>query len=66
MSAKYIKTKEAAEHLQLSRRYLEELRRTGGGPEFATFGRAVRYKLEALENWASSRTHKSTSDRKLE
>jgi len=58
----YHPTAYAAAYLGLSKRYLEALRLSGGGPEFVTFGKAVRYTLDALDAWATSRKRKSTSD----
>lgn len=58
----YLTTEDAAARLKLSRRFLEGLRRKGGGPEFIAFGRAVRYAPEDLDAWAASRKRKSTSD----
>ena len=58
---RYHPTAYAAAYLGLSKRYLEALRVTGGGPKYVTFGKAVRYRLEDLDAWAESRTRKSTS-----
>lgn len=63
MHSEYLTTEGAAQRLKLSRRFLEALRRKGGGPQFIAFGRAVRYALEDLDAWAASRKRKSTSDR---
>ena len=49
-----LKTKDAAERLQVSRRTLERWRRVGCGPQFVRFGRAIRYRLEDLEAWVIS------------
>jgi excisionase family DNA binding protein len=58
----YLTTEDAAARLKLSRRFLEALRRTGGGPVFISFGRAVRYAVDDLDAWAASRKRTSTSD----
>jgi excisionase family DNA binding protein len=62
MDIAYATTQEAAQHLKLSKRYLEDLRRKGGGPKYISFGRAVRYRYAELDAWAASRTRTSTSD----
>jgi excisionase family DNA binding protein len=54
-------TPETATYLKLSERYLEDLRRRGGGPQFLTFGKAVRYRRADVDAWAASRARKSTS-----
>ncbi|MDZ4867330.1 MAG: helix-turn-helix domain-containing protein [Alphaproteobacteria bacterium] len=62
MHTVYATTQEAASHLKLSKRYLEDLRRRGDGPKYITFGRIVRYTLGDLDAWAASRKRKSTSE----
>ena len=52
----------AARHLALSASYLEKLRVKGGGPSFAALGRAVRYRMCDLDNWAEARLVASTSE----
>lgn len=42
-SPEYLTPKDAAAHVGVSVRTLENLRRAGKGPEFVRFGRAVRY-----------------------
>jgi excisionase family DNA binding protein len=59
---KYHTTAYAAEYLGLSKRYLEALRLSGGGPEYSSFGKAVRYTKQSLDAWASRCSRKSTSD----
>lgn len=58
----YLNTREAASWLRLSPRTLEHYRVSGGGPVFHRFGSRVRYLLADLEDWASARRRKSTSD----
>ena len=60
---RYVDDVEAAEILGLSRSYLRQLRLKGGGCPFATFGRAIRYKLSDLYEWAGAKTIHSTSER---
>lgn len=59
---RYHPTAFAADYVGLSKRYLEALRLSGGGPEYVSFGKAVRYTLESLDAWAKSRARNSTSD----
>ncbi len=59
---KYTNTRGAAAHLACSASFLEKCRVTGGGPAFVKLGRAVRYRLEDLDAFASARVHGSTSE----
>jgi predicted DNA-binding transcriptional regulator AlpA len=60
----WLRTDDAARHLGVSRRWLEELRQTGGGPAYAQLGRrAVVYRRSELDRWALERLTTSTSDR---
>jgi hypothetical protein len=59
---RYTNTRGAAEHLACSTSYLEKCRVTGGGPRFLKIGKAVRYKIEELDAFASAREHGSTSE----
>jgi excisionase family DNA binding protein len=54
-------TGEAAAYLGLSVSYLNKLRVTGNGPAYFKLSRAVRYRLEDLDDWASDRRFRSTS-----
>lgn len=56
---------EAANLLGLSRSYLKKLRLAGGGPPFASFGRAIRYRVADLYSWAAEKTIRSTSEREV-
>ena len=62
MESGYIDTPRAAEYLCVAPRTLEKLRLQGTGPKFykARGGRLVRYRVEDLDRWMTSRT--STSD----
>jgi hypothetical protein len=62
---RYVNDIEAARILGLSRSYLRQLRVTGGGCAFSTFGHAVRYRLSDLYAWAEGRSATSTSTREL-
>jgi predicted DNA-binding transcriptional regulator AlpA len=59
---RFIDDVEAAEMLGLSRSYLRQLRLTGGGCRFSRFGRAVRYRVGDLLDWASDNSVRSTSE----
>ena len=60
---RYVGDTEAAELLGLSRSYLRQLRVSGGGCPFASFGRAIRYRTSDLYAWAAAKTASSTSER---
>lgn len=58
-----LKTRKAANHLDLSPRTLESWRLKGGGPPFIALSpKAVRYHPDDLESWIATRRRKSTSD----
>jgi excisionase family DNA binding protein len=54
-------TEEAARYLKVSKRYLEKLRTTGGGPVFLKADRIVRYRRRDLEEYLESLQARSTS-----
>ncbi len=58
---RFVTDVEAAALLGLSRGYLRALRVRGGGAPYANFGKAVRYRLPVLMDWAESKTVASTS-----
>ncbi len=53
---------EAARYLRLSGRSLERHRVAGTGPQFVKLGRRVLYRHSDLDDWAASRTFRSTSE----
>jgi predicted DNA-binding transcriptional regulator AlpA len=54
---------EAALRLKISKHTLNRWRVTGEGPPFIKYGpRLVRYLDRMLDDWASQRTHGSTSE----
>ena len=57
----WLKPPAAAHRLGVSVNYLAKLRIYGGGPKFAKFGAAVRYKVADLDIWSNGRTYGSTS-----
>ncbi len=58
----FVNTTEAARILNVSASFLHKARLTGNGPEFVKFGFHVRYSVQALLDWASTRTRRSTSE----
>lgn len=55
-------TKQAARYLGVSPRTLEDWRQTGGGPRFLKLGRAVRYRIKELDQFAEERLFANTSE----
>ncbi len=55
-------TKQAARYLGLSYRTLEDWRQTGGGPRFLKLGRAVRYRIKELDQFAEERLFANTGE----
>jgi len=51
-----VRVREAAQHLGVSKSFLDKARIYGGGPPFMRFGRAIVYSTEALDEWARSLT----------
>lgn len=62
MSQVLLKTAEAATHVGLAITTLEKMRVYGGGPKYLKLGRAVRYRVEHLDDWVNDRITCSTSD----
>jgi Helix-turn-helix domain len=58
-----INQKQAAEHLGLPERSLENFRLRGGGPPFYKIGARVVYDSAELDAWLAARRRSSTSDR---
>jgi predicted DNA-binding transcriptional regulator AlpA len=58
----FLDERAAAGVLNLSRRTLQKYRVSGGGPRYAKFGKAVRYRLSELNAWAAARVKNSTSE----
>ena len=57
----FIDDVQAAQLLHVSLSFLRKLRLTGGGCKFHKLGRAVRYRLGDLLEWADARATSSTS-----
>lgn len=63
MNINLLNTLEAANYLGLSKAFLERDRWAGAKVPFIKIGdRAVRYRMQDLENYIESRSRKSTSD----
>ncbi|HVA15012.1 MAG TPA: helix-turn-helix domain-containing protein [Stellaceae bacterium] len=58
----FLTTAQAAHYVSLSRRTLEKMRTTGGGPKYRKHGRYVRYHIDDLDAWSSSHAKRTTSD----
>ena len=57
--AKPLTCAQAAKYLGVSRRWLEILRKTGGGPEFIKLGRLVFYEPADLDRFKERNKHSS-------
>ena len=55
--APLLETVHAADELGLSPRTLEGWRRRGEGPPYLKFGRRVKYRIEDIEAYKSTRLH---------
>jgi hypothetical protein len=62
VTSNYTDTCGAAQHLRCSVSFLQKARIAGGGPRFLKLGKAVRYRIEDLDDWACARAHGSTSE----
>ena len=60
--SEFLTTKQAASYLSIKPNTLEVWRVQGRGPTFAQFGRAIRYRVSDLENYALACTRRSTSE----
>jgi excisionase family DNA binding protein len=59
----YLTPRETAAYLRTSINTLAKLRVYGGGPSFARWGRAIRYRREDLDAFMAARLVRSTSER---
>lgn len=62
MDSEYLNTRQAAEAYGLSVSYLNKLRVSGGGCQYAKVGRRVLYRKADFEMWITSRVRANTSD----
>ncbi len=53
---------EAAYRLAMSTKWMQKMRHSGLGPQYAKFGSAVRYSLSDLERYERNQLRSSTSD----
>ena len=60
-SSPFLNTAQAAFYIGLSKRTLEKMRVTGGGPKYRKHGRYVRYHIDDLNAWSEARSKTSTS-----
>ena len=60
---RFLRTKEAAYFLGLSRRTLEKHRTYGTGPTYRKVGGRVLYTVRDLEDWSAAGERKSTRDK---
>ncbi|HML92970.1 helix-turn-helix domain-containing protein [Methyloceanibacter sp.] len=58
----FLNTAQAAFYVGLSRRTLEKMRLTGGGPRFRKHGRYVRYHIDDLDAWSLGERRDSSAD----
>lgn len=58
---RYLTTVEAAEHLNVSKSFLDKARLRDDGPPFIRIGGAIRYAVEDLDAFATARRVGSTS-----
>jgi hypothetical protein len=56
------KPRVAAAYLDYTEGWLAKMRVFGNGPEFLKLGRQVRYRRSALDAWATTNRHRSTSE----
>jgi excisionase family DNA binding protein len=61
MESQLLKTKAAAEFLNLGQSTLAKLRASGEGPPFRKIGRSVRYSREDLQAWADAHIRRAES-----
>lgn len=61
LSNRFTSERDAAEFLGVSVKTMQSWRAKGEGPRFAKFGRAVRYNVKELTDWAESQQHTSTA-----
>ncbi len=62
MNTYHLDEKQLAERWSISVKTLQAWRLKGGGPRFIKLGRAIRYRLEDIENFESENIQDSTSE----
>jgi predicted DNA-binding transcriptional regulator AlpA len=63
VSRRYLRAKQAAEFIGVSRSTLAKMRVFGTGPQYAKVGRTVIYPEDKLEDYVAARLRSSTSIR---
>ena len=58
----YLTERQTAEYLGVTRRWLQEQRRLGGGCRFAKLAGQIRYDRRDLEAYVAERKHTSTAE----
>ena len=59
---KIVSTEEVAAYLGLAPITLAKMRTTGGGPRYLKLGRAVRYRMADVQQWALEQRHSHTAE----
>lgn len=62
LSSPYLTVLEAADHLRLKPRTLDDMRGRSIGPKFRKHGGRIVYHQDDLDAWSQSRRRRSTSD----
>ena len=55
MEVKYVSPQTASKMFAMSTRFLEDMRKLGGGPPFVKLSRKVLYKVTDFEKWLEER-----------
>ena len=55
MEVKYVSPQTASKMFEMSTRFLEDMRKLGGGPPFVKLSRKVLYKVADFEKWLEER-----------
>ena len=61
MVVKFVRVRDAAQFMGVSKGWLDKKRGEGGGPKFSRVGRSIVYSLDDLEKWVAERSVSSTS-----
>jgi predicted DNA-binding transcriptional regulator AlpA len=61
-SSRYFNTKQAAFYLGLSTQYLEIARHKGHGPQYIKLAKAVRYRVDDLDDWMADHIQHHTAE----
>jgi predicted DNA-binding transcriptional regulator AlpA len=57
-----LRTRQAADYLQVSKSLLDKMRCYGGGPTYAKLGATVIYSTDDLDAWVASKKLKPAND----